>query len=287
MINVDYARARRQEIIERQTELSEKPRMSEADHRAFRKLQDEFERLTLDINKARQEERDAGVWTGGPIHDDAPYTRTASREHLHPVARSWVQKVSERLREVNGELRALTVTGDLALDFPIGIGMKPERSRYVADAVEGPVATWLRETAFSNQAAAVARGATKPESALTLVRESADLQVLAHLISGVANEDLEDEESLQQIIAGKLFEGLRLELDDQIVNGDGTSPNQQGSLDRNILQFAGDPSAPTHRVMEQRLDYILIDPGWQVRSARVLDDGPSDHRAVLAELVHP
>ena len=72
MINVDYARARRQEIIERQTELSEKPRMSEADHRAFRKLQDEFERLTLDINKARQEERDAGVWTGVPIHDDAP-----------------------------------------------------------------------------------------------------------------------------------------------------------------------------------------------------------------------
>jgi endonuclease/exonuclease/phosphatase family metal-dependent hydrolase len=57
-------------------------------------------------------------------------------------------------------------------------------------------------------------------------------------------------------------------------------------LDRNILQFAGDPSAPTHRVMEQRLDYILIDPGWEVRSARVLDDGPSDHRAVLAELVH-
>ena len=58
-------------------------------------------------------------------------------------------------------------------------------------------------------------------------------------------------------------------------------------LDRNVLQFAGDPTVPTHRVMEQRLDYILIDPGWQVRSARVLDDGPSDHRPVLAELVHP
>ena len=58
-------------------------------------------------------------------------------------------------------------------------------------------------------------------------------------------------------------------------------------LDRNVLQFAGDPATPTHRVMEQRLDYILVDPGWQVRSARVLDDGPSDHRPVLAELVHP
>jgi len=57
-------------------------------------------------------------------------------------------------------------------------------------------------------------------------------------------------------------------------------------LDRNVLQFAGDPTVPTHRVMEQRLDYILVDPGWQVRTARVLDEGPSDHRPVLAELVH-
>lgn len=58
-------------------------------------------------------------------------------------------------------------------------------------------------------------------------------------------------------------------------------------LDRNTLQFAGDPKTPTHRVMEQRLDYILVDPGWIVRSSRVLDEGPSDHRPVIAELVHP
>ena len=57
-------------------------------------------------------------------------------------------------------------------------------------------------------------------------------------------------------------------------------------LNRNVLQIAGDPKTPTHRVMEQRLDYILADPGWTVRSARVLDDGPSDHRPVIAELVH-
>lgn len=65
------------------------------------------------------------------------------------------------------------------------------------------------------------------------------------------------------------------------------SPEIASFLDRNVLQFAGDPTVPTHRVMEERLDYILIDPGWQVRDARVLDDGPSDHRPVLAELTHP
>ena len=44
---------------------------------------------------------------------------------------------------------------------------------------------------------------------------------------------------------------------------------------------------PTHRVMEKQLDHILVSRGWQVRSARVLDDGPSDHRPVLVELAPP
>jgi endonuclease/exonuclease/phosphatase family metal-dependent hydrolase len=55
----------------------------------------------------------------------------------------------------------------------------------------------------------------------------------------------------------------------------------------NTLQFVGDAKVPSHKLMEERLDYILADPGWQVRSSRVLDEGPSDHRPVVAELVHP
>jgi len=58
-------------------------------------------------------------------------------------------------------------------------------------------------------------------------------------------------------------------------------------LDLNTLQFVGDSRSATHKVMEQRLDYILVDPGWKVRAARVLDEGPSDHRPVIAELAHP
>jgi endonuclease/exonuclease/phosphatase family metal-dependent hydrolase len=57
-------------------------------------------------------------------------------------------------------------------------------------------------------------------------------------------------------------------------------------LDVNTLQFVGDPKAPSHKLMEQRLDYILADPGWQVLWSRVLDEGPSDHRPVIAELGH-
>ncbi|HUR83504.1 MAG TPA: endonuclease/exonuclease/phosphatase family protein [Thermoanaerobaculia bacterium] len=75
-----------------------------------------------------------------------------------------------------------------------------------------------------------------------------------------------------------------------IMTGDLNAPPESAELQRflgtNTMQFAGDPKQPTHKVMEQRLDYILADPGWTVRSTRVLDEGPSDHRPVIAELIH-
>jgi endonuclease/exonuclease/phosphatase family metal-dependent hydrolase len=64
------------------------------------------------------------------------------------------------------------------------------------------------------------------------------------------------------------------------------SDEMKSFLAGNTLQFAGDPKAHTHRILKQRLDYILADAGWKVRNARVLDDGPSDHHPVLAELTH-
>jgi endonuclease/exonuclease/phosphatase family metal-dependent hydrolase len=76
-----------------------------------------------------------------------------------------------------------------------------------------------------------------------------------------------------------------------ILTGDLNAPPESEELARFLqsiaMQVAGDPKVPTHRVLEQRLDYILADRGWTVRNARVLDDGPSDHRPVYAELVRP
>jgi endonuclease/exonuclease/phosphatase family metal-dependent hydrolase len=76
-----------------------------------------------------------------------------------------------------------------------------------------------------------------------------------------------------------------------ILTGDLNAPPESEEVAKFLkashMAFAGNPAEPSHKVMEQRLDYILTDQGWQVRSARVLDEGPSDHRPVLAELVHP
>jgi endonuclease/exonuclease/phosphatase family metal-dependent hydrolase len=70
------------------------------------------------------------------------------------------------------------------------------------------------------------------------------------------------------------------------LNAPADAPEIRAFMGENALVIAGDPGTPTHRVMEQRLDYILTDPRWTVREARVLDDGPSDHYPLLAELTH-
>ena len=71
------------------------------------------------------------------------------------------------------------------------------------------------------------------------------------------------------------------------LNAPADAPEIRQFLGANALVIAGDPAEGTHRMTRQRLDYILTDPRWSVRSAQVLDDGPSDHLPLLAELSHP
>jgi len=53
----------------------------------------------------------------------------------------------------------------------------------------------------------------------------------------------------------------------------------------NAAQLCGEEIGPTHPTMNRRIDYIFADYGWEVRSARALKKGPSDHWPVIAELM--
>ena len=53
----------------------------------------------------------------------------------------------------------------------------------------------------------------------------------------------------------------------------------------NAAQLCGEEIGPTHPTMNRRIDYIFADYGWEVRSARALNIGPSDHWPVIAELM--
>ncbi|HEX9160359.1 MAG TPA: endonuclease/exonuclease/phosphatase family protein [Thermoanaerobaculia bacterium] len=76
-----------------------------------------------------------------------------------------------------------------------------------------------------------------------------------------------------------------------VLTGDLNAPPSAGEIAEfrrinTTLQLCGPNLGGTQKVMNRRIDYIFADLGWQVRDARVLDTGPSDHRPVIAELAH-
>ena len=53
----------------------------------------------------------------------------------------------------------------------------------------------------------------------------------------------------------------------------------------NVGQLCGEDIGPTHPTMNRRIDYIFADYGWEVRAARAVNIGPSDHWPVITELM--
>jgi endonuclease/exonuclease/phosphatase family metal-dependent hydrolase len=62
------------------------------------------------------------------------------------------------------------------------------------------------------------------------------------------------------------------------------APEIQALFEGAIVELCGDPGDVTFRLTDQRLDYILVGPGWEVLETRVLRSGPSDHWPVVARL---
>jgi HK97 family phage major capsid protein len=102
---------------------------------------------------------------------------------------------------------------------------------------------YVRINAFTNAAAPVAAATTtsngaKPESELTFTQVAATIRVIPHWMP-VVNQVLSDAPALRAMIDGFLRDGITEELEDQIVQGDGNSPNFTGIInDANILSQA-------------------------------------------------
>lgn len=95
---------------------------------------------------------------------------------------------------------------------------------------------YVKEKTFTNNAATVAEatattGTTglKPESVLNFELATSPVQTIAHWIP-VTNAMLADAPQIRGIIDNRLVYGLNQELEDQILSGDGNSPNLTGIL---------------------------------------------------------
>ena len=104
------------------------------------------------------------------------------------------------------------------------------RSRIPTVTVTGNAVNALREASNTNNAAEVAQGASKPESAVTFEQYNVPIQTVAHWIK-VSNQLLADAPAIASYIDTRLRDGLAQRIERQLLLGDGTTPNLSGLTD--------------------------------------------------------
>lgn len=130
--------------------------------------------------------------------------------------------------------------------------------------ISGSVLSYLRESAATNNAATVAEGGEKPASDLTLTRVEHGLSKIATVLD-VPDEFLEDMDAARSYIDGRLSLFIQLEEEDQLLNGNGTSPNMRGILNTTgVLTEASaslaDNFAALYRAITEVRTVSLLEP---------------------------
>jgi HK97 family phage major capsid protein len=108
---------------------------------------------------------------------------------------------------------------------------------------------YVRELAFTNDAAETNEGVTKPESDITFELVTTPVKTIAHWLKS-SKQVLDDAPALQSYIDTRLRYGVEYRIDAQILNGNGTNPNISGLTD------SGNYTAFTAVTGENALDSI-------------------------------
>lgn len=90
--------------------------------------------------------------------------------------------------------------------------------------------TVRRESSFTNAAAEVSQGATKPESDIAFELKTVPVETVATTLK-VTQQMMADAPSLMAYIDNRLRFALAARIDAQLLNGNGTSPNLSGITD--------------------------------------------------------
>jgi len=93
--------------------------------------------------------------------------------------------------------------------------------------VNSQFVAFVQETTFTNNAAAVAEGATKPESALVYTRVTAQMGKVATTLP-VTREQLMFVNAMEALLKNRLGFQVRLELEREVLLGSGSSPEMRG-----------------------------------------------------------
>lgn len=97
-------------------------------------------------------------------------------------------------------------------------------------AASGNTVHYTRELLYTNAAAETAEAAQKPETTLTFEGVDVPVRTIAHFLK-VSKQVLDDAPALRTYIDTRMSYGVLLRAEQQVVNGNGTSPNISGILD--------------------------------------------------------
>lgn len=138
-----------------------------------------------------------------------------------------------------------------------GIVMPPERQMTIRDLLapgqtsQGMV-EYVQETGFTNSAAVVTEGSTKPKSELVFELKTAPVRTIATIFKA-SRQILDDAPALRSYIDARARYGLRYVEEAELLNGDGTGAHIKGLV----------PSATTFNAafvvtQKQRIDTIRL-----------------------------
>jgi HK97 family phage major capsid protein len=138
-----------------------------------------------------------------------------------------------------------------------GIVMPPTRKLTIRDLVasgqtsQGMV-EYAQEVAFTNAAAVVTEGSTKPQSNITFELKTAPVRTIATLFKA-SRQILDDAPALRSYIDARATYGLRLTEEDELLNGDGTGAHLKG-----LIPSATAFNAAFVATAKQRMDTIRL-----------------------------
>ena len=149
---------------------------------------------------------------------------------------------------------------------PNNIGSLMPQGSTDADTITYPV-----ETVTATGAAEVAEGDTKPEAQLSFADTDETLKTIAVLLP-MTNKSLRNQPFLRAYINARLRLFVQNREDSQLLNGNGTSPNLRGILNR-----SGINTATSYSIGGANPDQALIDSvfkaAMRVRESFLLPDG--------------
>ena len=141
-----------------------------------------------------------------------------------------------------------STTGLVAADRVLGmVQVNPNRALVIRDLLmpgrtDSGSIDYVRETVFTNNAAAVAEGNLKPQSDLTFDLKNLPIRTIAHFVLA-SKQILADAPMLQSYIDGRLRYGLSYAEDLQFLLGDGTGANILGLMPQ-ATPFAAPAGVP-------------------------------------------